>query len=247
MMLIAAPLPPPARQSGGGSASIGTRPLSLPSPPASIFLSPGHLLRHPHLNSASTSSGNDATPSFKPKCFCYGHATAKRNLLFDDLILLHVVNPFRREEPPFIVDVAQYDGNYRGLADDLKCWEIRDPKQEPFNSILQAVCLEMSRCRTIPRSTLVLIDIFLRGETLESSAAYIMLSGATKRHRKTTMGHLRRSSLLQDYPGLKLDHWDWPPQAPNITTTGKKGKAPDKNLLYTCPKFDMPCPTTLSD
>ncbi|KAH6981247.1 hypothetical protein BKA56DRAFT_673662 [Ilyonectria sp. MPI-CAGE-AT-0026] len=149
------------------------------------------------------------------------------------------MNLFRSDETPFIVDVAQYAGNHRGRVDNLECWEIRDPRQEPFNSILQAVCEEVSRCRSIPRSSHVLIDIFLRGKTLDSSTAYVMLAGTTQRHRKSAVRHLKRGPLLRDYPGLKVDQWDWPPQALNIIMTGKKGEAPDENLLYRCSKFDI--------
>ncbi|KAK0715485.1 hypothetical protein B0H67DRAFT_580813 [Lasiosphaeris hirsuta] len=150
------------------------------------------------------------------------------------------MNLFRREEPPFLPNAAQYAGSYRGATPDgLKCWEVIDPRQEPFKDILDAACLVVSRCRAIPRSTLVLLDVFLRGKDLNSCTPYLMLSGASQRHRKAAIKHLRRSSLTQEYPGLKLDHWDWPPHVPDITMAGREGKAVDKNLLYQCSKFEI--------
>ncbi|KAJ3545322.1 hypothetical protein NM208_g2560 [Fusarium decemcellulare] len=145
------------------------------------------------------------------------------------------MNLLRKEESPFLTDVAQYAGNHRGIQEGLMCWEIKDPSQEPFNNILEAVCQKVSQCRSLSRSKLLLIDIFLRGRTLETSAVYVMLAASTERQRKTAVKHLRRSSLLKEYPGLKIDHWDWPPHAPNVTMTGGKGKAPDTDLVYGCP------------
>lgn len=149
------------------------------------------------------------------------------------------MNPFKREDNPVIANVKQYAGNYRGTVDGLMCWEIRNPQEEPFKGILEAACQTLSQCHSIPRSTLVLIDVFLRGSTLESSTAYVILAGSTETHRKTALKHLRRSPLLRQYTGLKVDQWDWPPHAPNITMTGKKGETSDVNLLYACPKFNI--------
>ncbi|KAF5023619.1 hypothetical protein F66182_4321 [Fusarium sp. NRRL 66182] len=149
------------------------------------------------------------------------------------------MNMLRTEDEPFISNVAQYAGNYRGVQQGLMCWEVRDPDQAPFKNILEAVCLQISQCRSIPLSTLILIDIFLRGRTLETCAVYVMLGASIERQRKTAIKHLRRSSLLKDYPGLKIDHWDWPPQSPNIILTGGNGEATDAGLVYRCPSFEI--------
>ncbi|KAF5004764.1 hypothetical protein FDECE_8754 [Fusarium decemcellulare] len=149
------------------------------------------------------------------------------------------MNLLRKEESPFLTDVAQYAGNHRGIQEGLMCWEIKDPSQKPFNNILEAVCQKVSQCRSLSRSKLLLIDIFLRGRTLETSAVYVMLAASTERQRKTAVKHLRRGSLLKEYPGLKIDHWDWPPHAPNVTMTGGKGKATDTELVYGCPRFEI--------
>lgn len=145
----------------------------------------------------------------------------------------------KTEDEPFISNVAQYAGNYRGVQEGLMCWEVKDPDQAPFKNILEAVFLQISQCRSIPRSTLILIDIFLRGRTLETSAVYVMLGASIERQRKTAIKHLRRSSLLKDYPGLKIDHWSWPPQSPNIILTGDNGKATDTSLVYRCRSFEI--------
>jgi hypothetical protein len=152
------------------------------------------------------------------------------------------MNIFRREQPPFISDAAQYAGNYRGITDGLKCWEIRDPRQEPFQTILSTACHSVSKCSAIPRSAIIIIDIFLRGRVPDSCVFYLMLSGASPRHRRAVVKHLRRSSLPRQFPGLKIDQWDWPPHAPNLTMTRGEGHqtySSDQDVLFRCDRFEI--------
>lgn len=149
------------------------------------------------------------------------------------------MNLLRRQEHSFITNAAQYAGTYRGTQEGLMCWEVKDPEQEPFKDILEAVCLQISRCRSIPISTLLIIDIFLRGRTLETTTVYVMLAASSERQRKKAVKFLKRSSLLAEYPGLKIDHWNWPPQSPNITMTGDNGKAADTSFVFWCPEFEI--------
>jgi len=148
---------------------------------------------------------------------------------------------FRRQakRQPHFPDLAQLAGNYRGFSAGLECWEIRNLDEEPFNHILEAVRREVSGCQSIPRSTLILIDIFLRGRTLESSAAHVMLAGTTPRHRSTAVRHLRRSASLRKYPWVKVDQWAWPPQASDVTTDEDLPEYPDENIFYTYPNDDI--------
>ncbi|GAB1312803.1 cell cycle RNA binding protein whi3 [Madurella fahalii] len=97
---------------------------------------------------------------------------------------------FRRGETPFITDVARYAGTHRGLTDGLHCWEIKDPREQPFRDILEAACQGVSQCHSIPQSVLLLIDVFLRGGTVESSEVYapnITLTGKERAESDTDL------------------------------------------------------------
>lgn len=146
-----------------------------------------------------------------------------------------------RKENHFVTNVAQYAGDYRGITDGLGCWEIKDPTESPFREILEAVVGGMSQCSSIPRSALILIDVFLRGKCLDTSDVYVMLAGSTQRNRKTALKHIRRRCQLQQYPGLKLGHWDWPPQVPDITLMGGTLDNENKtmNLVYETARFEL--------
>ncbi|KAK4188812.1 hypothetical protein QBC35DRAFT_450874 [Podospora australis] len=128
------------------------------------------------------------------------------------------LNFFKPEKPSsFIPIAAQHAGAYRGVADGLKCWEVKDPDVTPFREILEAACLKVK----------------------PSSPAYfyVMLAGATKRHRKAAIKQLKRGFLLRDYPGLKLDHWDWPPDTSSVTLVGDDEAVPDESTIYRSSKY----------
>ncbi len=149
------------------------------------------------------------------------------------------MNLFRRDTTPFITDLPQYAGNYRGEKRGYKWWEVRDPSREPFKSILEAVFNGLNHCPSIPPSVLVLVDIFLRGRNLQSCILCVMLGGATERHRKSGVRHIRRSQPLRQYSGLKMDQWDWPPQAPDVRLQGQDGQGSYKTLVFSCREFDI--------
>ncbi|CEJ86335.1 hypothetical protein VHEMI04078 [[Torrubiella] hemipterigena] len=155
------------------------------------------------------------------------------------------MNLFKRDEIPCVPDLPRYAGNYRGEKNGFKWWEIRDPTQEPFNSILDKVRQSLDCCRSIPPSALLLIDIFIRGTSLESCVLCVMLAGATKRHRKAAIRGLRRSKPLQQYSGLKMDHWDWPPHAPNIVLMGGNTGPENATIVYSHRLFDISLSTSV--
>jgi len=134
-------------------------------------------------------------------------------------------------EPPFIENAGSHAGRYRGVADGMKCWEVKDPSTEPFKTIIKTIAVSLSDCG-IPRSALVLFDLFLQGNDLGSVTVYVRIAGATEKHRKKAVKHLKKGDLLRTYPGLKVAHWDWPPDAPNVTTMGKEDSRSEELRIY---------------
>jgi hypothetical protein len=126
------------------------------------------------------------------------------------------MNPFKKDEPCFLVNAFEHAGHYRGIhGGTMKCWEVKNTLIKPFSDIIKAVCAELGICR-FPRSMVVMFDLFLRGACTSSIEVYVMLAGASEQHRKRAVKHLKKSALAKNYPGLKMDHWDWPPNAPQV-------------------------------
>ncbi|CAH0035327.1 unnamed protein product, partial [Clonostachys rhizophaga] len=149
------------------------------------------------------------------------------------------MNLFRKQEKPFLTDVAQHVGAYRGQSDGLKWWEVKDNQAGPFTGILEQVQQELSSCASIDRCRIILVDLFLRGRTMETSVACVMIGGTTQKQRKKAVKLLRRSSLLERYPGLNIEEWESPPHVPNIIIAGDKDKPADDSPIYQNSDFSL--------
>ena len=144
------------------------------------------------------------------------------------------MNLFKKEKPPFIDNIAEHTGEYIGLRGRLKCWKLRDPTIEPFDSITQRVCAELERCR-FPRSSVVIFKFYICGVELLQAAVYVVLLGASKTYRKRAVRYLKKTCLPKDYHGLKFDHWEWAPASP-VSQIVMKGLSdwprPPAQLIY---------------
>ncbi|KAK4450528.1 hypothetical protein QBC34DRAFT_76136 [Podospora aff. communis PSN243] len=127
---------------------------------------------------------------------------------------------FRRAS--FINHPQQHAGDCRGNWNGMQCWEIKQATdEEPWKTILDNAIQDVSKTRAIPRAAHIMFDLFLIGTVLETSTPYLMVSilGAHKKHSKSVVQRLSRANWTKDYPGLKIDHWDWPPDVPNFSLT----------------------------
>jgi len=108
----------------------------------------------------------------------------------------------------------------------MLCWEIKQATDEElWKTILDSAVRDVSKARAIPRAAQIMFDLFLIGTVLEASTPYLMVSilGAHKKHSRAVVQRLSRANWTKDYPGLKIDHWDWPPDVPNFSLTAGLG------------------------
>lgn len=100
------------------------------------------------------------------------------------------------------------------------CWEAKDgsPASAALKQLLPKITeLFQASGSRVPDSAMVLMDIFMIGESTEASVPYIMFScpNTCKRARIEAMNLVRRSGLLKEFPGVKVFHWEFPPHIPD--------------------------------
>lgn len=120
-------------------------------------------------------------------------------------------------------------GDYRGVT-EIKtakmftekkcCWEAKDgsPASTALKQLLPKIIeLFQASADRVPDSAMILLDIFMLGEKAEECVPYIMFSSPNtcKAARIKAMNLVKRSNLLDGFPGLKVSHWEFPPHIPD--------------------------------
>jgi hypothetical protein len=122
-------------------------------------------------------------------------------------------------------DAKDVVGTFRGMKGKYSCWEVKDLDGEPFRTILEKVQTELKHCcGRVPKSYLLGYDIFMIGETPETSIPHIMFHCCKEAPRKEAVNHIKRSGLLKEYKGLGVGQWRSPPYIPNISLAGGKDR-----------------------
>lgn len=128
-----------------------------------------------------------------------------------------------------LASVGDYRGTIKiksaGMFQEKRCcWEARDgsPASTALKQLLPKINeLFQASGNRVPDSAMVLMDIFMIGESAEESVPYIMFScpNTCKRARIEAMNLVRRSGLLKEFPGVKVYHWEFPPHIPDPELT----------------------------
>lgn len=130
---------------------------------------------------------------------------------------MNLLNRHRWPEPEASI------GEYRGMADGdekKKCWDAREGSAayEARDVLIRLIGdILRASCSRVPRCALLLTDVFLIGETPESSVPYIMFSCSHAASRVEACKLVKKSGILKNYPGFRVAHWEYPPDLSSIT------------------------------
>ncbi|KAL2827740.1 hypothetical protein BDW59DRAFT_160046 [Aspergillus cavernicola] len=98
------------------------------------------------------------------------------------------------------------------------CWEAQGPAREVFEQIKPQIKELLSTAGSeVRRGELLLINIFMIGETQATALPHIMFSCRHRESRKTARTAIEKSGILdQCPPGMHLGDWDCPPHLENL-------------------------------
>ncbi|KAH7362350.1 hypothetical protein B0T11DRAFT_328432 [Plectosphaerella cucumerina] len=117
---------------------------------------------------------------------------------------------FKKDKPSFLPNLETHAGRARGASGKLNYWDIKNSSAEPFADISKAVIAELAESG-LPRSSTIYFNFYLCGETISSAHVSVMVTGAPEDQRKKAVKHLKKSPVVTNYPGIKIDHWEGPP------------------------------------
>src|SRR5262249_22114491 len=116
-----------------------------------------------------------------------------------------------------------HTGTPRGKAGKagMQYWDLRDPDQEPFPSILQNVKAILDDYgKRVPGGDFIEFNIYMVGKAAEASAPHIMVACQTVRIRKEIEALIKKNGILRSHPGLYVGSWSSVPDHRNVVQTG---------------------------
>ena len=138
-------------------------------------------------------------------------------------------------------------GKYCGIHEDkiqkYKCWEIRGKAEETFELLGPKIMSTLNAKGTLkPSSEVVIWSAFMIGKEPRKAVPYVMFRCSKIGPRKKAADVVRKSGILQQYPGFRVGHWANPPHTGDLCTLGLCW-----NLsLYALPETTAPMKQTLA-
>lgn len=139
-------------------------------------------------------------------------------------------------------------GSFCGKKEKFSCWKAKGPAQDAFNLLGKEIAEILDRsCRPVPGSSHVIFNIYMVGKTPGTAVPQVMFSCKTAGPRKEAMNVLRKSGILQKYPGIETGHWQFPPDItnpPQFMAYGMRLNSPalvNRVLLATLPSVLPSC------
>lgn len=103
-------------------------------------------------------------------------------------------------------------GKFCGKKGKYSCWEAEGIAQEAFKEMGLDISALLNRtCGPVPASSQVIYDMFMVGENPETAVPQIMFSCRKPSPRKAAVEILKKSGILNKYPGVETGHWQFPP------------------------------------
>ncbi|RDW68774.1 uncharacterized protein DSM5745_08534 [Aspergillus mulundensis] len=104
-------------------------------------------------------------------------------------------------------------GTFCGTTKDkVNYWEAQGPAREAFVNISTSIQETLNdECLRVPSSSTLVYDVYMIGKTPGKAVPHIMFSCKASESRKKAVALVRKSDILDHYPGMELGHWESPP------------------------------------
>ncbi|KAI1323693.1 hypothetical protein F5Y16DRAFT_403139 [Xylariaceae sp. FL0255] len=94
----------------------------------------------------------------------------------------------------------------------LSYWSTKGPAQEAYQKLLPKLqCVLLERQGRIPNCDFLWFSPYMIGQSTSTSAPFIMFSSEQRQQRRMAMKHIKKSKMLEEYPGMQTGEWPEPP------------------------------------
>lgn len=97
---------------------------------------------------------------------------------------------------------------------NLQYWEAVGPVAEAYNRLKPLLLEVLNQNQTpLPNSDLIYFQIYMVGQTNETSVPHVMFASESKKQRNSAKNIVRKSSILEsaEFSGIRAGQWDAPP------------------------------------
>lgn len=120
-------------------------------------------------------------------------------------------------------------GPFRGVAKGgMKYWDAQGPAQEAYDQFSTDIQQILnSSCGPVRCSSAVVYDIYMVGRESSTAIPHVMFSCKQPKSRKQAVAAVRKSGIMQRWPGIDLGHWEYPPHILNLRLLASSGITDD--------------------
>lgn len=133
----------------------------------------------------------------------------------------HLWHPLKKK--PRWPNPEESIGKFYGEKQGRLCWQAQGPAREAFSLVAPAIKKHLNDCsNVVPGADWVTWSIYMIGKSKSTATPTIMFECFQKGPRKEAMDMVKKSNILNEYPGIETGHWAFPPNMifPQQLTSG---------------------------